>query len=201
MYFFWNTNKTSGLFWSFPKTYLEAQKHRPSLVSSDSAPAMPTLVSIPPNPKSPFPPTSTFPRNTKRPLAVLNRPSRMRAPYQLKQGQSRLFHRLPSGLGMEVIFQRGTRNDPDKEEEEEKSGPKNPPLVFIHGSFHAAWCWAEHWLPFFSGSGFDCYALSLLGQVFQLSSFYLSLGPFCELGFFCLLLNLWILLWVLLFGS
>lgn len=119
----------------------------------------------------------------------------MRAPYQLKQGQSRLFHRLPSGLGMEVIFQRGTRNDPDKEEEE-KSGPKNPPLVFIHGSFHAAWCWAEHWLPFFSGSGFDCYALSLLGQVFQLSSFYLSLGPFCELGFSCLALNLWILLWV-----
>lgn len=41
---------------------------------------------------------------------------------------------------------------------------ENPPLVFVHGSYHAAWCWAEHWLPFFSACGFDCYALSLLGQ-------------------------------------
>eukprot|EP00268_Persea_americana_P037946 TRINITY_DN37614_c0_g1_i1.p1 TRINITY_DN37614_c0_g1~~TRINITY_DN37614_c0_g1_i1.p1 ORF type:complete len:192 (-),score=33.58 TRINITY_DN37614_c0_g1_i1:230-805(-) len=121
---------------------------------------MATLLSIPPI--SPFPPTCSFPTKSKKPLAVLDGPSRMRVPYHLKQGQSRLFHQLPSGLGMEVIFQKGTlRTDPD---EEEKSGPKNPPLVFIHGSFHAAWCWAEHWLPFFSGSGFDCYALSLLGQ-------------------------------------
>ena len=46
---------------------------------------------------------------------------------------------------------------------------ENPPLVFVHGSYHAAWCWAEHWLPFFSAFGFDCYALSLLGQVASLS--------------------------------
>lgn len=84
----------------------------------------------------------------------------MKVPYELKQGQSRLFHKLPSGLDMEVLFQRGS--DPD---EEQKRSTKNPPLVFVHGSFHAAWCWAEHWLPFFSQNGYDCYALSLLGQV------------------------------------
>lgn len=41
---------------------------------------------------------------------------------------------------------------------------ERPPLIFLHGSYHAAWTWAEHWLPFFSASGFDCYAISLLGQ-------------------------------------
>ncbi|WOK93477.1 hypothetical protein Cni_G02175 [Canna indica] len=79
--------------------------------------------------------------------------------YQLREGQRRLFHRLPSGLAMEVIFQEGQAAASYSEE-----GCRNPPLVFVHGSFHAAWCWAEHWLPFFSDSGYDCYALSLLGQ-------------------------------------
>jgi pimeloyl-ACP methyl ester carboxylesterase len=39
-----------------------------------------------------------------------------------------------------------------------------PPLLFVHGSFHAAWCWEEHWLPFFAAAGFDAYAVSLRGQ-------------------------------------
>ncbi|XP_055803195.1 uncharacterized protein LOC129872289 isoform X1 [Solanum dulcamara] len=91
--------------------------------------------------------------------AVLTRDSKMKVPYEQKPGQSRLFHKLPSGLDMEVLFQRGS--DPD---EEQKRSTKNPPLVFVHGSFHASWCWAEHWLPFFSQNGYDCYALSLLGQ-------------------------------------
>ncbi|KAG5623612.1 hypothetical protein H5410_008830 [Solanum commersonii] len=46
--------------------------------------------------------------------AVLTRDSKMKAPYELKQGQSRLFHKLPSGLNMEVLFQRGS--DPDEEQ-------------------------------------------------------------------------------------
>ncbi|KAG6468915.1 hypothetical protein ZIOFF_073610 [Zingiber officinale] len=81
------------------------------------------------------------------------------ASYQLREGQSRLFYRLPSGLAMEVIFQKGQKMVAAEE------GRRTPPLVFVHGSFHAAWCWAERWLPFFSDSGYDCYALSLLGQV------------------------------------
>ncbi|KAF2313781.1 hypothetical protein GH714_013362 [Hevea brasiliensis] len=98
-----------------------------------------------------------------RPLAVLNKSRKMRIPYELKQGQTRLLHQLPSGLNMEVIEQKGivcnTSTDPDY-----KRSSENPPLVFVHGSYHAAWCWAEHWLPFFSSCGYDCYALSLLGQ-------------------------------------
>ncbi|XP_075668583.1 uncharacterized protein LOC142638429 [Castanea sativa] len=104
-------------------------------------------------------PNFCFPRRTKKPRAVLNRTQKMQAPYELKQGQTRLFHKLPSGLNMEVIVQKGVA---DKDPYDRNS--ENPPLVFVHGSYHAAWCWAEHWLPFFSACGFDCYALSLLGQ-------------------------------------
>ncbi|CAI5945695.1 unnamed protein product [Closterium sp. NIES-64] len=39
-----------------------------------------------------------------------------------------------------------------------------PPLVFIHGSYHAAWCWADKWMPYLSALGFDCFAISILGQ-------------------------------------
>ncbi|KAK4410192.1 hypothetical protein Sango_0092200 [Sesamum angolense] len=96
-------------------------------------------------------------RMTVMPRAALtNNNYKMRVPFELKQGQSRHFHELPSGLNMEFIFQKGWVQKDQK--------PHNPPLVFVHGSFHAAWCWAEHWLPFFSQHGFDCYALSLLGQ-------------------------------------
>ncbi|KAL0287876.1 UNVERIFIED_CONTAM: hypothetical protein Sangu_2672900 [Sesamum angustifolium] len=96
-------------------------------------------------------------RMTVMPRAALtNNNYKMRVPFELKQGQSRHFHELPSGLNMEFIFQKGWDQKDQK--------PHNPPLVFVHGSFHAAWCWAEHWLPFFSRHGFDCYALSLLGQ-------------------------------------
>ncbi|KAL0015320.1 hypothetical protein SO802_002389 [Lithocarpus litseifolius] len=104
-------------------------------------------------------PNLCFPRRTKKPRAVLNRTQKMQVPYELKQGQTRLFHKLPSGLNMEVIVQKCVV---DKDPYDRNS--ENPPLVFVHGSYHAAWCWAEHWLPFFSACGFDCYALSLLGQ-------------------------------------
>ncbi|KAI3920769.1 hypothetical protein MKW98_005595 [Papaver atlanticum] len=88
-------------------------------------------------------------------FAVLVDNVKMKVPFKLKEGQSRNFHQLPSGLKMEVISQKGVNQNNEL---------KNPPLVFIHGSYHAAWCWAVHWLPFFSENGFDCYALSLLAQ-------------------------------------
>ncbi|KAK6927943.1 Alpha/beta hydrolase fold-1 [Dillenia turbinata] len=102
--------------------------------------------------------TSYSTKLTVKSQAVLERTPKMGATYELKQGQNRFFHELPTGLKMEVICQKGVEfKDPER-----KCG--NTPLVFVHGSFHAAWCWAEHWLPFFSGSGFDCYAVSLLAQ-------------------------------------
>lgn len=39
-----------------------------------------------------------------------------------------------------------------------------PPLLFVHGSCHAAWCWDEHFLPYFAQRGFDAHALSLRGH-------------------------------------
>ncbi|MGD9602270.1 MAG: alpha/beta hydrolase [Gammaproteobacteria bacterium] len=41
---------------------------------------------------------------------------------------------------------------------------KRPPLLFIHGGFHAAWCWDEHFLPWFAGHGWDAHAVSLRGH-------------------------------------
>lgn len=39
-----------------------------------------------------------------------------------------------------------------------------PPLLFVHGAWHGAWCWEEHFLPYFAERGFDVYALSLRGH-------------------------------------
>lgn len=37
------------------------------------------------------------------------------------------------------------------------------PLLFVHGAWHAAWCW-ENFLPYFANQGYACYALSLRGH-------------------------------------
>jgi non-heme chloroperoxidase len=41
---------------------------------------------------------------------------------------------------------------------------KYPPLLFVHGAFAAAWCWAEHFLPYFAAQGYSAHALSLRGH-------------------------------------
>jgi non-heme chloroperoxidase len=41
---------------------------------------------------------------------------------------------------------------------------KATPLLFIHGAYAAAWCWDEHFLPFFAAQGYDCHAVSLSGH-------------------------------------
>jgi pimeloyl-ACP methyl ester carboxylesterase len=48
-----------------------------------------------------------------------------------------------------------------------KHPPPNPrptPLLFVHGAWHAAWCWDEHFLDYFAQHGFAAYALSLRGH-------------------------------------
>jgi non-heme chloroperoxidase len=45
------------------------------------------------------------------------------------------------------------------------AGPAKPtPLLFIHGAYTAAWCWEEHFLPFFAEAGYASYAVSLSGH-------------------------------------
>jgi pimeloyl-ACP methyl ester carboxylesterase len=39
----------------------------------------------------------------------------------------------------------------------------NPPIIFLHGSFHAAWCWQQNYIPYFVEKGFPCIALSWRG--------------------------------------
>jgi pimeloyl-ACP methyl ester carboxylesterase len=47
----------------------------------------------------------------------------------------------------------------------EARGPRAAaPLLFVHGAFTAAWCWAEHFLPFFAEHGFTSHAVSLRGH-------------------------------------
>ncbi|HEX5125519.1 MAG TPA: alpha/beta fold hydrolase [Rhodocyclaceae bacterium] len=38
------------------------------------------------------------------------------------------------------------------------------PLLFVHGAYAAAWCWQEHYLPYFAAQGFAAHALSLSGH-------------------------------------
>ncbi|KAL3816308.1 hypothetical protein ACHAXA_011069 [Cyclostephanos tholiformis] len=40
---------------------------------------------------------------------------------------------------------------------------EKPILAFLHGSFHASWCWQEKWMPHFASMGYPCVALSLQG--------------------------------------
>jgi len=41
---------------------------------------------------------------------------------------------------------------------------KATPLLFIHGAYAAAWCWEDHFLPFFAEAGYAAHALSLSGH-------------------------------------
>ena len=38
------------------------------------------------------------------------------------------------------------------------------PLLFVHGAWHGAWCWDEHFLDYFAGLGYECVAPSLRGH-------------------------------------
>jgi pimeloyl-ACP methyl ester carboxylesterase len=45
------------------------------------------------------------------------------------------------------------------------SAPRRaPPVLFLHGSWHGAWCWAENFLDYFAANGFAAYALSFRGH-------------------------------------
>jgi alpha-beta hydrolase superfamily lysophospholipase len=44
------------------------------------------------------------------------------------------------------------------------SNPRPTPLLFVHGSWHAAWCWDEYFLPYFAQHGYVAHALSLRGH-------------------------------------
>jgi hypothetical protein len=47
---------------------------------------------------------------------------------------------------------------------EARTTEPHPPLLFVHGSCHGAWCWAENFLGYFAARGYSSYALSLRGH-------------------------------------
>jgi len=63
-----------------------------------------------------------------------------------------LRHVTANGQGLELLLARAPTET------------ANPPLLFIHGSYHGAWCWKENFLPYFADRGYNAYALSLRGQ-------------------------------------
>jgi len=52
---------------------------------------------------------------------------------------------------------------PARSEEGDRNNGR-PPLLFVHGICHGAWCWQHHYLPWFAERGWNCYALSLRGH-------------------------------------
>lgn len=45
-----------------------------------------------------------------------------------------------------------------------ESAPHPTPLLFVHGAWHAAWCWDEYFLSYFARQGYESHALSLRGH-------------------------------------
>lgn len=46
---------------------------------------------------------------------------------------------------------------------EDKKSNEKPVIAFLHGSFHASWCWTEKFMPHFASLGYPCVAFSLQG--------------------------------------
>ena len=47
---------------------------------------------------------------------------------------------------------------------EPKGVSYSTPILFVHGAWHGAWCWEEHFLPYFAQKGYTSHALSLRGH-------------------------------------
>jgi len=45
-----------------------------------------------------------------------------------------------------------------------KGKARPTPLLFVHGAWHGAWCWDEHFLPYFAEHGYASHALDLRGH-------------------------------------
>eukprot|EP00537_Pseudo-nitzschia_pungens_P003210 CAMPEP_0172358108 /NCGR_PEP_ID=MMETSP1060-20121228/2419_1 /TAXON_ID=37318 /ORGANISM="Pseudo-nitzschia pungens, Strain cf. cingulata" /LENGTH=384 /DNA_ID=CAMNT_0013079131 /DNA_START=103 /DNA_END=1257 /DNA_ORIENTATION=- len=66
---------------------------------------------------------------------------------------------LPNGVLAQVI----TAVPPGGLSNSKKKTPPKPPILFLHGSFHGAWCWRERYMPFFAEQGHPCVAFSWRG--------------------------------------
>lgn len=49
-------------------------------------------------------------------------------------------------------------------EERAISTARKTPLLFVHGVSHGAWCWQEHFLPYFARHNYTSFAINLQGH-------------------------------------
>ena len=42
--------------------------------------------------------------------------------------------------------------------------PRANSILFVHGAWHGAWCWEEHFMPYFAQQGYTSHAVSLRGH-------------------------------------
>ena len=63
---------------------------------------------------------------------------------------------LPNGIEATIVtaFPPEGQSSPQSEK---------PPILFLHGSFHGAWCWQEHYMPYFAEKGHMCVAFNWRG--------------------------------------
>lgn len=55
-------------------------------------------------------------------------------------------------MRLEIISKHPSRDD------------RKTPLLFVHGAWHGAWCWDQHFLDYFAEQGFSAHAVSLRGH-------------------------------------
>lgn len=55
-------------------------------------------------------------------------------------------------MNLEILFRRTQSRSP------------KTPILFVHGAYVGAWCWAEHFLDWFAARGYPVHAVSLRGH-------------------------------------
>lgn len=68
-----------------------------------------------------------------------------------------------SGLKMEMLISKANISDLISSITKNSIEKQKAPILFIHGSFHSAWCYSEYYMDFFNNLGHDCYSVSLRG--------------------------------------
>jgi len=74
---------------------------------------------------------------------------------------------MDDGTGGVIRRERSDPGSLDREDLKKASACRakpTPPLLFVHGAAHGAWCWDEHFIPWFTERGFQAVALDLRGH-------------------------------------
>lgn len=75
---------------------------------------------------------------------------------------------LDSGVTMQVMSMVPSATDREQQDttttkKKNESHKQQPPIIFLHGSFHGAWCWTEHFFEYFVQRGYSLVAPSWRG--------------------------------------